>query len=55
LGTCLKTNSPGELLKAATHGGPFLMIARIVVSQALRGIEGVEPATEPRETKADRW
>ena len=42
-------------MKAATHGGPFLMIARIVVSQALRGIEGVEPATEPRETKADRW
>ena len=35
------------LLKAAEHGGPFLFIARIAVSRALRGVSGVEPAPDP--------
>jgi hypothetical protein len=43
------------LLRAAEHGGPFLFIARIIVSRALRGITGVDPAPEPREREPDRW
>jgi hypothetical protein len=45
----------GELLKAATHGGPFCFTARVIFARALHGIEGVEPPPEPSETKQDRW
>ena len=32
-----------QLLKAAEHGGPFRMIARISFSRALHGMSGVGP------------
>ena len=39
-----------ELLQAAEHGGPFVMIARIAVSRAVHGITGVELPPAPRVT-----
>jgi hypothetical protein len=42
----------GELMKAAEHGGPFLMIARIAVYKAIYGDERPEP--RKRETWKDR-
>jgi hypothetical protein len=43
------------LLKAAKHGGPFLMIARIAVSRALQGARGVDPLPPLKVAKQDRW
>src|SRR5436190_21042184 len=45
----------GELLKAATHGGPFCFIARVAFGRALHGVSGVGPIPEPPERKADKW
>jgi hypothetical protein len=42
----------GELLKAATHGGPFCFIARVAFGRALHGVSGVGPIPEPRDTGA---
>ena len=42
-----------ELLKAAEHGGPFLMIARIMVAKAIHGDAPAAPigtATDRRST-----
>jgi hypothetical protein len=45
------------LLKAAEHGGPFRLIARIAMSRALQGVDGVGPAPEPLDDapKSPRW
>ena len=45
----------GELLKAAQHGGPFLMIARIMVAHAIQGPDEPPIGVGPRVKKADRW
>jgi hypothetical protein len=45
----------GELLKAAEHGGPFLMLARISVYRAIYGGEDIrQPPLLPAK-KQDRW
>lgn len=43
-----------ELIKAAQHGGPFVMIARIAVSRAVHGVEGVGPTPKARATKQEK-
>jgi hypothetical protein len=46
----------GELLKAAQHGGPFLMIARMSVYGAIYGRDDIRqqpPAAKAK--KQDRW
>jgi hypothetical protein len=53
--TALWQNAAGALLKAAEHGGPFIMIARLAVSRALHGIEGVEPPPPTQAKNQDRW
>ena len=44
----------GELLKAAQHGGPFLMIARIMVAQAIYGETLPSIGVGKRPTEAER-
>jgi hypothetical protein len=41
-----------QLLKAAEHGGPFRMIARISFSRALHGMSGVGPIPKPPDKNA---
>jgi hypothetical protein len=44
----------GELLKAATLGGPFRFIACVRFARTLHGVEGVGPAPERRD-KGSAW
>jgi hypothetical protein len=46
----------GELLKAAEHGGPFLMIARMSVYGAIYGKDDIrQPPPPAKAKKQDRW
>ena len=46
----------GTLLKAAEHGGPFRMIARISVYEAIYGRDEIrKPPPPAKAKKQDRW
>jgi hypothetical protein len=46
----------GELLKAAEHGGPFLMLARMSVYSAIYGATDIrQPPPPAKAKKRDRW
>lgn len=52
----LPAESPAqrELAKAAEHGGPFLMMARMSVMRALDGAQA-KPAASRKEREAAEW
>jgi hypothetical protein len=54
-GTTHWQNATAVLLKAAEHGGPFVMIARIAFSRALYGTIGIDPPPPAKAKKEDRW
>jgi hypothetical protein len=53
-GTTHWQSATAVLLKAAEHGGPFVMIARIAFSRAFHGTNGVEPPPPAKAKKEDR-